>query len=46
MRIKGGTDANYVLAAVQLRSFPRGFPDSVPAPMRFLYRGSGVLLLT
>lgn len=40
MRFKAGTDAHYVLAAIERQSLAADFPDSIRAPIRFLYRAT------
>jgi len=40
MRFKKGSDAHYVLAAIEDQSLPPDFPDNMRAPVRFLYRAT------
>ena len=40
MRFKRGTDAHYVLVAIENQSLPPDFPDNMRRPIRFLYRAT------
>jgi hypothetical protein len=40
MRFKGGTDAHYVLVAIEDQSLPPDFPDNMRRPIRFFYRAT------